>query len=105
MQQFLNLSYSFGRVMHGTGWRAKKDKGGGIVLDAEIHNADLLIILGSINSVTGASKILLPERSLISMEESDHEFKSFYKHRVEEYKNNKVIQDSIDTIFSTIEFN
>lgn len=99
-------SYSFGRVMHGTGWRAKKDKGGGIVLDAGIHNADLLIyFLGSINSVTGSSKILLPERSLISMEESDHNLKSFYKHRVEEYKNNKVFQDSVDTIFSTIEFN
>ena len=52
-------SYSFGRVMHGTGWRAKKEKGGGIVLDAGIHNADLLIyFLGSINSETGSSKIL-----------------------------------------------
>ena len=68
--------------MHGTGWRAKKRKGGGIVLDAGIHNADLLIyFLGSINSVTGSSKILLPERSLISMEESDHNLKSFYKHK------------------------
>ena len=73
------------------------------MLDSQCRFINLF--LGSINSVTGSSKILLPERSLISMEESDHNLKSFYKHRVEEYKNNKVIQDSVDTIFSTIEFN
>ena len=99
-------SYSFGKVMHGTGWRAKKKKGGGIVLDAGIHNADLLIyFLGSIKTVTGYSNILLPERTLVTMEESNHNLKSFYRHRIEDYKEKIVVQDSIDTIFSNIEFN
>ena len=99
-------SYSEGKVMHGTGWRAKKNKGGGIVLDAGIHNADLLLyFLGPVEYVNGYSKIILPERNLIPMKESNHVLKNFYGHRIEEYKSDKSIsQDAIDTVICSIIF-
>ena len=97
-------SYSEGKVMHGTGWRAKKNKGGGIVLDAGIHNADLLLyFLGPVEYVNGHSKIILPERNLIPMKESNHVLKKFYGHRIDEYKSDKSIsKDEIDTVLCEI---
>ena len=99
-------SFSHGKVMHGTGWRAKKNKGGGIVLDAGIHNADLLLyFLGPVKSVNGQSKILLPQRKLITMEESNHNLKKFYGHRIEDYESSiSINQDAVDTVICSIVF-
>ena len=99
-------SFSQGKVMHGTGWRAKKNKGGGIVLDAGIHNADLLLyFLGPVKFVNGQSKILLPQRKLITMEESNHNLKKFYGHRIEDYESSiSINQDAVDTVICSIVF-
>lgn len=99
-------SFSQGKVMHGTGWRAKKNKGGGIVLDAGIHNADLLLyFLGPVKFVNGQSKILLPQRKLITMEESNHNLKKFYSHRIEDYESSiSINQDAVDTVICSIVF-
>ena len=99
-------SFSQGKVMHGTGWRTKKEKGGGVVLDAGIHNADLLLyFLGPVQSVSGISKILIPKRDLLTMQQTNHNLQEFYSHRIEDYDSTKKItQNAVDTIISTLKF-
>ena len=99
-------SFSQGKVMHGTGWRTKKEKGGGVVLDAGIHNADLLLyFLGPVQSVSGISKILIPKRDLLTMQQTNHNLQEFYSHRIEDYDStNKITQNAVDTIISTLKF-
>ena len=103
----LSIGSSHRSVMHSTVWRAKKDQAGGIVLDAGVHNADMLLyLMGDADTVYAETRILENERTLTDMGEVSPQLAKMYKHRREPGYNtgDKVKQDAVDTGFALVKF-
>jgi predicted dehydrogenase len=103
----LSIGSSHRSVMHSTVWRAKKDQAGGIVLDAGVHNADMLLyLMGEADTVYAETRILENERTLTDMGEVAPQLAKMYKHRREPGYNtgDKVKQDAVDTGFALVKF-
>jgi predicted dehydrogenase len=96
-----------GGVMHGTVWRAKRDQAGGTVLDAGVHNADMLLyLMGPARTVYAETETFERERELRGMEAQSPQLAEFYGHRVETggSKGDTIEHDAADTAFATIRF-
>ena len=95
-------------VMHSTVWRAKKDQAGGVVLDAGVHNADLLLyLMGPASRVYAETDVNDRERVLRPMSDQAPGLAAMYTHRREaggESIGDVVEQDAVDTAFATIRF-
>ena len=95
-------------VMHSTVWRAKKDQAGGVVLDAGVHNADLLLyLMGPAVRVYAETDVNDPERIMRPMSDQAPGLAAMYTHRKEdggEDVGDIVEQDAVDTAFATVRF-
>ena len=105
-------------VMHSTVWRAKKDQAGGVVLDAGVHNADLLLyLMGPAVRVYAETDVNDPERIMRPMSDQAPGLAAMYTHRREPDSNplspgervrvrvgDIIEQDAVDTAFATIRF-
>ncbi len=94
-------------VMHGTAWRAQKSAAGGIVMDAGVHNADLLIyLMGDVDSVYAETAVMQPGRKHLSMSQMNANLAAFYAHReaAEGKPREALEQDAADTAFAVIKF-
>jgi predicted dehydrogenase len=94
-------------VMHGTAWRARKDHAGGVVMDAGVHNADLLLyLMGEAGSVSAHTAVSQPHRAQLSMSQMNANLASFYRHReaAEGAAAAELEQDAVDTAFATVRF-
>lgn len=94
-------------VMHGTAWRAKKSTAGGIVLDAGVHNADLLLyFMGDADTVYAETGVMRPARELKSMTQMHSNLAKFYVHReqAEARPQGAIEQDAVDTALAVIRF-
>ena len=94
-------------VMHGTAWRAKKNAAGGIVIDAGVHNADLLLyLMGDVDTVYAQTGVLRPSRELKSMTQMNANLAKFYTHReqAEQRPDGGMEQDAVDSAFAVIRF-
>lgn len=103
----MQMSSARGGVMHGTVWRAKKDQAGGMVLDAGVHNADLLVyLMGEPSTVYAESAVFERDRLLGTMERQSPRLAQFYNHRVETGGSvgDTIEHDAADTAFSVIRF-
>jgi len=103
----MHVGSSDGAVMHSTVWRAKKEQAGGMVLDAGVHNADMLLyLMGPANSVFAETSIFEPSRSLRPMSEVAPTLAAMYDHRREDgySTGDEVEQTAVDTAFGVIRF-
>ena len=103
----IHASSSRKAVMHSTVWRAKKQQAGGIVLDAGVHNSDMLLyLMGPAESVYAETSVFEPNRKLMPMVNVAPNLAEMYKHRNEPgFKTgDEVLQDAIDTGFALIKF-
>ena len=102
----LNLSSSNKSVMHSTVWRAKKYQAGGNVLDAGVHNADMLLyLLGMVDTIFAQVSIFEKERILRKMEEVAPVLSDMYSHRKENNKQGDlIVQDAVDSAFGVLKF-
>ncbi len=95
-------------VMHSTVWRAKKDQAGGVVLDAGVHNADLLLyLMGPAERVFAETDVNDRKRSLRSMSDQAPGLAALYAHRREEAGEevgDTIEQDAVDSAFASIRF-
>ncbi len=95
-------------VMHSTVWRAKKNQAGGNVLDAGVHNADLLLyLMGPAVRVFAETDVNEPRRVLRPMSDQAPGLARMYGHRREagcEEIGDIVKQDAVDTAFASIRF-
>lgn len=94
-------------VMHGTAWRAKKAAAGGLVMDAGVHNADLLLyFMGDAETVFASTAVLQPQRRQLSMTEMARNLAPMYAHReqAEGVAGQAVEQDAVDTAFVSVKF-
>ena len=95
-------------VMHSTVWRAKKDQAGGNVLDAGVHNADLLLyLMGPAVRVFAETDVNEPRRVLRPMSDQAPGLARMYGHRREgggEEIGDVIEQDAVDTAFASIRF-
>jgi predicted dehydrogenase len=101
------LSSARGGVMHGTVWRAKRDQAGGTVLDAGVHNADMLLyLMGPAASVYAETSTFERQRELRGMESQSPQLAEFYGHRVETggHKGDMIEHDAADTAFAVVRF-
>lgn len=101
------LSSARGGVMHGTVWRAKRDQAGGTVLDAGVHNADMLLyLMGPARSVYAETETFERQRELRGMEAQSPQLAEFYGHRVETggSKGDMIEHDAADTAFAVVRF-
>jgi predicted dehydrogenase len=101
------LSSARGGVMHGTVWRAKRDQAGGTVLDAGVHNADMLLyLMGPASTVYAETATFERQRELRGMESQSPKLAEFYGHRVETggKKGDMIEHDAADTAFAVIRF-
>ncbi len=101
------ISGSTDGVMHGTVWRASKERAGGIVLDAGVHNADLLLyLMGDAESVYAETAVMRPDRRHLPMSVMSKNLAPFYVHReaAEGAGTGAVEQDAADTAFAVIKF-
>ncbi len=104
----IGMASSKGAVMHSTAWRAKKEQAGGMVLDAGVHNADMLLyLMGPADSVYAQTSIFERERTLKPMTEVTPNLAKMYDHRREDgYSTGDAIeQTAVDTAFGVIRFN
>ena len=103
-----SISSAHHGVMHSTVWRAKKDQAGGVVLDAGVHNADLLLyLMGPAVRVYAETDVNDPERIMRPMSDQAPGLAAMYTHRKEaggEDVGDVVEQDAVDTAFATIRF-
>ena len=103
-----SISSAHRGVMHSTVWRAKKDQAGGVVLDAGVHNADLLLyLMGPAIRVYAETDVNDPERIMRPMSDQAPGLAAMYTHRREaggEDVGDIVEHDAIDTAFATIRF-
>lgn len=103
----MSVGSSDGAVMHSTVWRAKKEQAGGMVLDAGVHNADLLLyLMGDAVSVYAETSINESERTLRPMNEVAPGLAAMYDHRREDgySTGDSVEQTAVDTSFAVIRF-
>ena len=103
----MSVGSSNGAVMHSTVWRAKKDQAGGMVLDAGVHNADMLLyLMGPADSVYAETSIFESERTLRPMSEVAPGLAKLYDHRKEDgYSTGDAVeQTAVDTAFGVIRF-
>ena len=103
----ISVGSSNGAVMHSTVWRAKKDQAGGMVLDAGVHNADMLLyLMGPADSVYAETSIFESERTLRPMSEVAPGLAKLYDHRKEDgYSTGDAVeQTAVDTAFGVIRF-
>lgn len=95
-------------VMHSTVWRAKKDQAGGVVLDAGVHNADLLLyLMGPAVRVYAETDVNDEQRLLRPMSDQAPGLARMYDHRREagsETIGDLIEQDAVDTAFASIRF-
>ncbi len=94
-------------IMHGTAWRASKNAAGGIVMDAGVHNADLLLyLMGDVDTVHAQTDVLRPSREFKSMTQMNTNLAKFYAHReqAEQRTQGGMKQDAIDSAFAVIRF-
>jgi predicted dehydrogenase len=101
------LSSARGGVMHGTVWRAKRNEAGGTVLDAGVHNADMLLyLMGSASTVYAETATFERQRELRGMESQSPQLAEFYGHRVETggKKGDMIEHDAADTAFAVVRF-
>ena len=121
-QPYFAVDFSIGSahrgVMHSTVWRAKKDQAGGVVLDAGVHNADLLLyLMGPAVRVYAETDVNDPERIMRPMSDQAPGLAAMYTHRREPDSNplspgervrvrvgDIIEQDAVDTAFATIRF-
>ena len=121
-QPYFAVDFSIGSahrgVMHSTVWRAKKDQAGGVVLDAGVHNADLLLyLMGPAVRVYAETDVNDPERIMRPMSDQAPGLAAMYAHRREPDSNplspgervrvrvgDIIEQDAVDTAFATIRF-
>ena len=103
-----SISSAHRGVMHSTVWRAKKDQAGGVVLDAGVHNADLLLhLMGPAVRVYAETDVNDPERIMRPMSAQAPGLAAMYTHRREaggEDVGDIVEHDAVDTAFATIRF-
>lgn len=101
------LSSARGGVMHGTVWRAKRDQAGGTVLDAGVHNADMLLyLMGPARTVHAETSTNERSRELRGMEAQSPQLAEFYGHRVETggSAGDMIEHDAADTAFAVVRF-
>ncbi len=101
------LSSARGGVMHGTVWRAKRNEAGGMVLDAGVHNADMLLyLMGPASTVYAETSTNERMRELRGMELQSPQLAEFYGHRVETSgsKGDMIEHDAVDTAFAVVRF-
>jgi predicted dehydrogenase len=94
--------------MHSTVWRAQKEQAGGMVLDAGVHNADMLLyLMCAADSVYAQTSIFESERTLRPMSEVAPGLAKLYDHRKEDgYSTGDAVEQmAIDTAFGVIRFN
>ena len=119
---YFALDFSIGSanrgVMHSTVWRAKKDQAGGVVLDAGVHNADLLLyLMGPAERVFAETDVNDRQRLLRPMSDQAPGLAAMYAHRREPDINphssrervrvrvgDTIEQDAVDTTFASIRF-
>ena len=103
-----SLGSASGGVMHSTVWRAKRDQAGGVVLDAGVHNADLLLyLMGPATRVFAETDVNDRDRVLRPMREQAPGLAAMYTHRREaggEEVGDAIEQDAVDTAFASIRF-
>jgi predicted dehydrogenase len=103
----MSVGSSNGAVMHSTVWRARKEQAGGMVLDAGVHNADLLLyLMGDAVSVFAETSIFESDRTLKPMSEVAPGLAGMYDHRREDgySTGDSVEQTAVDTSFAVIRF-
>lgn len=103
----IGMGSAGGAVMHSTVWRAKKNLAGGMVMDAGVHNADMLLyLMGPADTVFAETATYETQRELRDMSSVAHNLADMYRHRVESGgKTGDIIeQDAVDTVFSLIKF-
>ena len=103
----MSVDSSNGAVMHSTVWRAKKEQAGGMVLDAGVHNADMLLyLMGPADSVYAETAIFESDRTLRPMREVSPGLAGLYDHRKEDgYSTGDAVQQTaVDTAFGVIRF-
>ncbi len=101
------LSSARGGVMHGTVWRAKRDEAGGTVLDAGVHNADMLLyLMGPASTVYAETSTNERQRELRGMEAQSPQLAEFYGHRIETggSAGDMIEHDAADTAFAVVRF-
>ncbi len=94
-------------VMHGTEWRAHKSAAGGVVMDAGVHNADLLLyLMGDVDTVFAETGVVRASREVKSMSAMNANLAQFYAHREEAEARpaGAVDQDAVDTAFAVLRF-
>ncbi len=103
----IGMASSKGAVMHSTVWRAKKEQAGGMVLDAGVHNADMLLyLMGPADTVFAQTSIFERARTLRPMAEVAPNLAKMYDHRREDgYSTGDAVeQTAVDTAFGVIRF-
>ncbi|MDA1258899.1 MAG: Gfo/Idh/MocA family oxidoreductase [Chloroflexi bacterium] len=103
----MHVGSSNGAVMHSTVWRAKKNQAGGMVLDAGVHNADLLLyLMGGADSVFAETSTFESDRTLRPMSEVAPGLAKLYDHRREDgySTGDSVEHTAVDTAFGLIRF-
>ncbi len=111
-EPYFALDFSIGSagggVMHSTVWRARKDQAGGVVLDAGVHNADLLLyLMGPALRVYAETDVKDSQRVMRPMSEQAPGLSAMYMHRREaggETVGAAIEQDAVDTAMASIRF-
>jgi predicted dehydrogenase len=91
-------------LMHNTAWRAMKSRGGGMVIDAGVHAADLLLFyLGDATRIYAETGLFEPIRYRRGMSEN---LSRFYSHRADDIQAEEeaVRVDAIDSGFGVVRF-
>ncbi|MEX0762648.1 MAG: Gfo/Idh/MocA family oxidoreductase [Dehalococcoidia bacterium] len=91
-------------LMHNTGWRALKSRGGSFILEQGVHISDLVLyFMGDIDTVFATTDVFQKLRRRQGM---NRNLATFYGHRVEdEFEGQEEIEtDAEDTAIGTVRF-
>ncbi len=91
-------------LMHDTGWRAIKSRGGSVVLERGVHTSDLVLyFMGDVDTVYAATNVFQPLRRRGVRSEN---LVPFYGHRVEDefVEMTEVVSDAEDTALAVLKF-
>jgi len=91
-------------LMHGTGWRALKNRAGSVILEQGVHESDLLqYFMGDVDTVFARTGILTKIRTMAGINPN---LAQFYDHRVEDQfaHGDQVEIDQEDSAFGVIGF-